>query len=278
LAIDYGTIASVYDDIGDYPRAADYNMKDLAIYQDLARADPKNALLQQGVAIAYSNTAAAFVRMGKIELALEYSNKSVDIMRTLVASAPQKAYQQGKFAGTLVTRGTILVSANRPEAAIADFERASSIYESRNMEGATYKRTNVAACDVKRGEAAVRMQNDQAAADSYHQALMIVEPLISTENADLNDLYVAADAYSGLGDISKRKAQRPGQTTDQKKSNWAEARSWYQLSLNTWHRIEHPNHTAPNSFQVGDPNIVAKNLKVTEAVTAQWRGVAAAVE
>jgi eukaryotic-like serine/threonine-protein kinase len=268
LAIDYGTIASVYDDIGDYPRAADYNMKDLAIYQDLARADPKNALLQQGVAIAYSNTAAAFVRVGKIELALEYSNKSVDIMRTLVASAPQKSYQQGKFAGTLVTRGTILISANRPEAAIADFERASSIYESRNMEGATYKRTNVAACDVKIGEAAVRMQNDQAAADPYHQALMIVEPLISTENADLNALYVAADAYSGLGDISMRKAQRPGQTTDQKKSNWAEARSWYRLSLNTWHRIEHPNHTAPNSFQVGDPNIVAKNLKVTEAAVS----------
>jgi tetratricopeptide (TPR) repeat protein len=268
LAIDYGTIASVYDDIGDYPRAADYNMKDLAIYQDLARADPKNALLQQGVAIAYSNTAAAFVRVGKIELALEYSNKSVDIMRTLVASAPQKSYQQGKFAGTLVTRGTILISANRPEAAIADFERASSIYESRNMEGATYKRTNVAACDVKIGEAAVRMRNDQAAADSYHQALMIVEPLISTENADLNALYVAADAYSGLGDISMRKAQRPGQTTGQKKSNWAEARSWYRLSLNAWHRIEHPNHTAPNSFQVGDPNIVAKNLKVTEAAVS----------
>jgi hypothetical protein len=112
------------------------------------------------------------------------------------------------------------------------------------------------------------MQNDQAAADSYHQALMIVEPLISTENADLNDLYVAADAHSGLGDISMRKAQRPGQTTDQKKSNWAEARSWYQLSSNTWHRIEHPNHTAPNSFQVGDPNIVAKNLKITEAAVS----------
>jgi serine/threonine protein kinase len=265
LAIDYGTIASVYDDIGDYPRAADYNMKDLAIYQDLARADPKNALLQQGVAIAYTNTAAAFVRVGKIELALEYSNKSVDIMRTLVASAPQKSYQQGKFAGTLVTRGTILISANRPEAAIADFERASSIYESRNMEGATYKRTNVAACDVKIGEADVRMQNDQAAADSYHQALMIVEPLISTENADLNALYEAADAYSGLGDISMRKAQRPGQTTDQKKSNWADAKSWDQLSWNTWQRIEHPNHTAPNSFQVGDPLIVAKELKATEA-------------
>jgi eukaryotic-like serine/threonine-protein kinase len=265
VAIDYGSIASVYEDVGDYERAADYDMKDLAIFQDLTRADPKNALLRRGLAIAYNNTAAASVKAGQIELALEYSNKSVDIMRTLVASESQKAYQQGKFAGTLVTRGTILISANRPEAAIADFESARSLYESRNMEGTTYKRTNVAACDVKIGEAAARVQNDQAAADSYHQALMIVEPLISTENADLDVLYVAADAYSGLGDISMKKARRPGQTRGQTKSNWVEARSWYQSSLNTWHRFEHPNHTAPNSFQVGDPTIVAKKLKLAEA-------------
>jgi tetratricopeptide (TPR) repeat protein len=271
VALDYGSIASVYDDVGEYARAADYDMKDLAIFQDLTRADPKNALLRRGLAIAYSNTAAASVRAGKIELALEYSNKSVDIMRTLVASEPQKAYQQGKFAGTLVARGTILISANRPEAAVADFESARSIYESRNMEGTTYKRTNVAACDVKIGEAAARTQNDQAAAASYHQALMIVEPLISTENADLDALYVAADAYSGLGDISTRKAQRTGQTTDRQKSNSAEARSWYQLSLNTWHRFEHPNHTAPNSFQVGDPVTAKKKLELAEKAMASFR-------
>jgi serine/threonine protein kinase len=154
VAIDYGSIGSVYEDVGDYTHAADYGMKDLAIFQELTRADPKNALLRRGLAIAYNNTAAASVREGKIELALEYSNKSVDMMRALVASEPQKAYQQGKFAGTLVTRGTILIAANRPEGAIADFESARSLYESRNMEGTTYKRTNVAACDVKIGEAA----------------------------------------------------------------------------------------------------------------------------
>ncbi len=268
IAIDYGSIASVYDDIGDYPRAADYDLKDLAIYQDLTRADPQNALLRQGLAIVYSNTATAALRAGKIELALDYSSKSVDIMRALIASAPQKAYQQGKFASVLAARGTILISANRPEAAIADFKSASSIFESGNMEGTTYKRTNVAACDVKIGEASAQMQNDQAAADSYHQALMIVEPLISTENADLDVLYVAADAYSGLGDMSMKKARRPGQTTEQKKSNWVETRSWYQLSLNTWHRIDHPNHTAPNSFQVGDPTIVARNLKSAEVAVS----------
>jgi hypothetical protein len=68
--------------------------------------------------------------------------------------------------------------------------------------------------------------HDQKAADYFHQSLTIVEPLISTEAADLDARYAAA---------------------------------------NIWHRIEHPNHTTPDSFHVGDPTVVAKELKLTGA-------------
>jgi hypothetical protein len=36
-------------------------------------------------------------------------------------------------------------------------------------------------------------------------------------------------------------------------------------AANAWHRIEHRNHTTPDSFQVGDPTVVAKELPLTEA-------------
>src|SRR5207237_5205344 len=45
VAIAYGSIASVYDDIGDYGHAVESDIKGLVIYQDLSRADPRNALL-----------------------------------------------------------------------------------------------------------------------------------------------------------------------------------------------------------------------------------------
>ena len=85
---------------------------------------------------------------------------------------------------------------------------------------------NVSAFSVKLGEAATKAGHDQKAAYYFHQSLTIVEPSISTEPADLDAQYAAA---------------------------------------NTWHRIEHPNHTTPDSFQVGDPTVVAKALKLTEA-------------
>jgi len=42
----------------------------------------------------------------------------------------------------------------------------------------------------------------------------------------------------------------------------------YQKSLDTWHRVPHPNHTSPSSFQAGDPIVVAKELKQTETALA----------
>src|SRR5207237_8721228 len=128
--------------------------KGLVIYQDLSRADPRNALLRQGLAIAYANTASALDRVGKVQMALDYSSKSLEIMRALVASAPQNTRQQGIFAAILATRGGILISAKKPDAALTQFENARSVYESLYKAGAADKRSNVAACNVKMGQAA----------------------------------------------------------------------------------------------------------------------------
>ncbi|PYX28024.1 MAG: hypothetical protein DMG80_17410 [Acidobacteria bacterium] len=271
VAIAYGSIASVYDDLGDYENAAENNMKGLTIYQELVQADPKNALLRQGLAITYVNTATAWNRVGKLETALDYSSKGLEIMRGLVAAAPQNAQQRGILAAVMAARGTILMSAKNSDAAIAMFEGARTLEESLYKAGTTDKASAVAACDVKLGEAAAQAGHDQLAADYFQQALRVAEPLISTETADLDAVYAAADAYSGLGDVSTRKAQRSGQTAELRKASWTEARSSYLLSMNTWHRIEHPNHTAPNSFQVGDPASVAKKLKATESALNSLR-------
>jgi len=261
LAIDYGSIASVYDDIGDYPHALENNKKDLEIYLTLLAKDPNNALLQQGLSITYMNTANSAARAGNIPLALEDSTRSLEIMRKLVAKAPEKAFQRGIFAAMLVVHGTILTIANQPESAIAEIQRGKSIYESLFKAGAG-EVVNVASADVKLGEASFKADHDQAALEYFQQALTIAEPLIP---ANLDAIYVAADAHSGLGDLSARKAQEAGQSAASRRSNWDEARSQYELSLTAWHRIDHPNHSAPNSFQVGDAAIVAKRLKLAEA-------------
>jgi len=58
-----------------------------------------------------------------------------------------------------------------------------------------------------------------------------------------------------------------GLTGEQRKARWTEARSWYLQSQNAWSRIDHPNRLAPNSFHVGDPTAVAKELKLVEILS-----------
>jgi serine/threonine protein kinase len=265
VAIAYSTMASVYDDLGDFPRALENNAKDLEMYQDLIRTDPKNVLLRQGLAIAYINTAGSAARVNKIGVALEYSSKGLEIMKALVDSAAPSAFQRGVYAAMLGMRGTILIDGHQPEAAIREIEKARDLYEVLYKEGTFDKRVNVASCDVKLGQAAALQAYHAAAAEYYHQALGIAEPLISTSTPDLDALYVAADAYFGLGEVAARNAARRGQPPQQVRSEWAQAKSLYQQSLDTWRRIEHPNHTAPNFFHVGDPKIVAQQLSVAEA-------------
>jgi tetratricopeptide (TPR) repeat protein len=172
--------------------------------------------------------------------------------------------QQGILAAMLAGRGTILMSAKKSEDAIAIFESARTILESLYKAGATDKLSTVASCDVKMGQVVAQAGHQQAAAEYFHRALTVAEPLMSSATADLDALYAAADAYSGLGELSMRKAQRTGHAAERRKANWTDARSSYLLSLNTWHRIELPNHTAPNRFEVGDPATVAEKLKLTE--------------
>ena len=259
VAISHGEIASVYDDLGQYSAALKNNLKDLEIYQDLIHADAKNVLLQQGLAITYLNTSMSAERAGNLPLALDYSSRGLEIMKSLLSSTPANGFRRGIYAAMLVDRGTILTAAKRPGAAISDLEQARSIYEALFKAGAM-SHANVAACYVKLGEAAGEARDDANAADYFHQAVAIAEPLASAQPPDLDALYAVADAYSGLGELSVKGAKRA-----HRKLDWIEAQSWFQKSLSTWTRIEHPNHTAPNSFQVGDPVLVAQELRVVES-------------
>lgn len=221
--------------------------------------------------IAYINTAAAYVRAGQVELAINDSTKGVEIMRALVASAAPKAFQRIIFAAILAVHGTILTAAGKTDAAITDLESARSIYESFYEAGSMDNHANVAACDVKLGEAAAKADRDQQAQSYFHQALTLAEPLTTTEPPDLDALYAAADAYSGLGSLSVRKAQRPGETKEHRRITWTEARSLYEQSVKTWQRIDHPNHTAPNFFLAGDPVSAKKQLELAEKAVASLR-------
>jgi serine/threonine protein kinase len=272
VAVGLGQIGSVYDDLGDYRRAALYDAQGLEMYKQLIRMDPRNTMLQQGLAIAHVNTGLALAKAGDTSAAADYARKASEVMRALVASDPANVERQRKLTEITAAEATVLMRAHRLEAAMKRFDEARAMYEAAFKRGSatTGSSVNAAACREKMAEAAAGIGDLALASRYFRDALAAIEPRIGSTSDDLDALYTAADAYSGMGDIRATDA-RGSRHAEARRSAWTEARAWYVRSLGVWQRIEHPNHNAPNGLEAGDPAAVAKNLKLCDSALSGSR-------
>ena len=164
------------------------------------------------------------------------------------------------------------MQAHKPQAARERFEEARTIYQSFRDTGVAdiFEIANLAACTEKMGEASALSGNDRAAANYFHQALSVAEPLLRPNSLEQNPLYAAADAYAGLGDLSLKRARLSGQVVAEQRTNWTEARDWYAKSLETWRRVEHPDRFAPSTnIAASNPKLIAKKLQLCESALSR---------
>jgi serine/threonine protein kinase len=272
LALAYRDLGAVYEDLGDQRQSHEYDIRYLAVLQEISRTDPQNASLRQSLAIAYGNTALDSAILGKSELALEESAKGLEIMRALVASAPENIAQHHYLAAIVEGSGTVFLKVHKPEAAVRQFREARTIYESLGSSySGAFDQASAVACGEKMGEASALSGNTQLASSYFQQALREAGPMISAHPPDLLALYLTADAYFGLGELSLKKAHAGGQTPEARKANWTEAMLWFAKSVDTWHRIAHPiASVSGTALYFGDPASVEKRLNECKRTLAAF--------
>jgi len=123
----------------------------------------------------------------------------------------------------------------------------------------------LAIAETKLASALATMGNRREAALAYHKALVIVEPLLSSQPANVAALYAAADVYFGIGELSKVDAQRSVAPSETQRNSWAEARTWYRKSAEAWRRIPNPARISPDGFACGNPGDVARMISLCDA-------------
>jgi eukaryotic-like serine/threonine-protein kinase len=266
VAVAYSYIGLTYDRLGDFPSALDNLARGLEISQELVRADPKNTLFQKGLAIAYANTAQEMSKVGRHAQTFGYIEKSEHIMRDLAAADPANKNQRGYFAALLATNASTRLRLGKWNDALKEFDEARRIFESLKEAGNPLMPP---LCTEKMAEAASRERDSKLATAYFHEVLKVVEPLISLPKFDASALYLAADSYSGLGDLEMQKARQSRGNSAEQRANWMQARARYLESLHAWHRIEHPRPVAPNGFDAGDPQKVETKLQWCEAALAK---------
>jgi eukaryotic-like serine/threonine-protein kinase len=271
VAVAYSHLGQAYDRLGDTQQSLENFAHGLEVSRELALADPKNTYFQQGLAIAYANTANELSKLGRYAQSLDYIGKSDQIMRALVASAPENKQQQGYFAAIVSTNGVTFGNLGKLDAALKDLNEARASFESLQKTDSHDHGIPIRAlsCTEKMGEAASRAGNSKLAADYFHQVLKEVEPELAKQNADASVPYLAADSYSGLGDLELRKARQSHGDAAAQKVRWTQARVWYLKSIQAWRGVDHPLPMAPSGFDAGDPAKVEAKLQLCEAALAK---------
>ena len=268
LALSYRDLAAVYGNLGDTTRKIDSERKSLEILQGMHRADPKNSSIGRSLAIEYANMALALSAIGKGQLAQEHWQESLRMIRGLVMPDPQNPLNRHYLAGIVAMGGTLFIREGKPEPAIKQFSEARTIYLALLDAGgaSSFEIASAAQCSVKMAEAEMLAGNAAGAARDFNRALALADPLIAHKPPNLNALYAAADAYSGLGDLTMKRLKKDGTLTSKDHQDREEACSSYSKSMDMWRQIEHPNRSAPgNSLDAGDPAQVQKKLTQCEA-------------
>ncbi|MGA7314966.1 MAG: serine/threonine-protein kinase [Silvibacterium sp.] len=270
VGVCYNHIGTAYDSMGDSRESLANFQKALEIYQQLIAADPRNTMLQQGLAIAYINVGLQMGEQGDKSQSLSLLAKSLDIMKSLAASDPQNIQHQAFLAEFYTESGNNRLRLAEPEAAGQDYETACSIWDRlHSVDTKSSADVKGASCRSKVGYAALRARHEDRAAALFHQALDLLEPFLSRAKLQTDALQAAADSYAGLGDIEVQRASNRLRAAVSRSEHWRQAQVWYRNSLAIWERVPEKDKKRPGNPDGEDPETVTKNLRRCEAALAQ---------
>lgn len=251
--------SSFQDALGSYQRS-------LAILQAMKEADPQNVLYRLDAAGATAGVGRALARAGQRTRALAMLDRAIGIYEAHFArdhsykDLPYWLGQDHIWKGDVLTRdGTVHAALDSYQKAVRYLEQVPGLVSANT-------RCDLAAGHTKLAAAFAAIAKPQEASAAYQEALKIAEPLASTNPPNVLALYVEADTYFGMGELSRAAARDSVNSSAKQSRCWTEARDWYRKSMDAWHQIPNPTRITPSGFAVGDPETATKNLRECDSV------------
>jgi eukaryotic-like serine/threonine-protein kinase len=262
VAVAHNHIAVILDLLGDRAGSLSSSRESLEIYRRLLSADPRNEMMQRGVAMAELNVGTQLALGGESPAGLRAVDEGVTIAQSMVALDPKNLRDVSMLAGMYEGRGDVRMQLHEPQLAEAEYSKACELYErTRSADPGDAGDTVLAAeCGTRLGRALLSHGRAEAAAKDYQEALDLLKPLVIVKNPDVDALYITADAYAGLGDSELARVGAHGATVEQDLAHWRGARSWYASSLDTWQKIPRTQYRRSPSLPVDSPDAVAEKL------------------
>jgi eukaryotic-like serine/threonine-protein kinase len=251
---------------GDPRAALRYYREYLAIAEQLAAFDPKNALARQDLAAGYQRVAEVLTLEDPAQ-AIENYRKALGIISEWLASAPRETLFLNWEGHSLKGMGIALRRLGDRQGALHNLRRALQVWqELRARDGSNNKmRANLHATLLALAETTMESEDHSGALEYYRQALALAESPPVEQSADLYVRWRLADSYAGL---SRYYAARAASSPAAERFNhWREARQYAQQSLSLWEGWS--RHAASTSFDRRQREQAARAVAACDAVLAK---------
>ena len=252
---------------GDFSAALEIFRRSLVILREMEKADPKNVLYQLDVAGATAAVGRALAKTGKSAEGLAMLGESIRVYEENYARDHSYTDIPNWLGQDHIWKGEVLSGEGNVRAALEEYRKgAASLEILMTGSESPNTRADIAASYLKVGAALAETGNKEDAVTSLSKALKIAEPLALAKPPHLLALYVAADAYHEMGNLSQNAAPSSQDAPVGQRQRCGEARDWYRKSVGAWQQIPNPARTTPSGFAVGDPENAVKELRRCDAL------------
>jgi eukaryotic-like serine/threonine-protein kinase len=267
----YFAMARSLGDTGDFAGAIENYRRSAAICEAITGGSPRfHTYLQTRLAGVYGYMSGAVHLQGDLDAALSLQSKSRDILAAQVTTDPQNATLQQFLLQAEYWVGYYFAEKGLPAQSLPHFQASLAGYQKLTSADAhdALAMRYLSRCYGSIGRALAEEGKANEGIQPARKSLQIIETLAAADRADTffkaTDL---ANARSTLADVYSRLAQQRGGSEASKITNWREARSWYQKSLDTWLLLK---QKAPlGKFDAAQPEKIAAEIAKCDAALAK---------
>jgi serine/threonine protein kinase len=205
-----GRVAVVLEEDGQYAEA----LRTLRAHpnlglDNLAAADPHNALLQRQRVTGYNEEGELLLKTGDADGALRLHRSALEACQRLMKLDPHAADARRRLANTYEDLGRALAAKGDPAEALRDSRAALDLRERLAGEDPSDSRLRdtLAANYASLGDILAGSGDPDAALDTYRKAAATYEPLVASDPPNWLARRALADLYLRMGDAETRLAR-----------------------------------------------------------------------
>ena len=255
---------------GDIAGALAATQRAVAIIDPLAKADPQNATLQLDRAGGYRAVGMDLVLIGRYAEGEVMLRHGIQVFEEVLAKNPADQQAPHYIGISEICVAEAEAATGKEQAALESYRKSIARLDSLGQ-GDPDIQSEAATGYVRLGRTLAKLGRRDEASASYRKALAIAEPLASAKPPNTPSLYAIADAYFGMGELSRMDAANFPEASGEYREKWTEARDWYSKSTDAWNRIPNPGAVTPSGLPCGNPKAVAQAIAQSKTVLAQQR-------